>query len=213
MPLCIVVGAGSKYASNPAFGGKKDGEDQSFLEIEDADIRWGLGGGIGIKFATKGYNICLMSRKLANLKPMENYINETFDVQAKSIVCDVSSDASVKKAFQECINVFNNEDIEVLVYNPGMAPDTFGGLERVENLNLGQFDMAMQVHAHGLVRCSKEVLPSMKERQKGTILVSGNTMCIRGKPRFGLFSPSKFAQRSICQVMVSKFKLYFSNNS
>jgi short-subunit dehydrogenase len=39
------------------------------------------------------------------------------------------------------------------------------------------------------------------------VLVTGNTMSLRGGERFGVNAPSKFAQRDLTQVMSQEYKL------
>merc|ERR1712178_370418 len=94
---------------------------------------------------------------------------------------------------------FGADAIDVLIYNAGYAQpaqngNPMGG-QLVEEIPLQGFSAAYSVHVSVLLLCAQEVLPAMRRKEKGTILVTGNTMSLRGGPKFGLNAPSKFAQR------------------
>ena len=80
------------------------------------------------------------------------------------------------------------------------------GGQLVQDVPPENFDMSYKVHVSGLLLCSQEVLPSMRNRKAGSILVTGNTMSLRGGPKFGVNAPSKFAQRGLTQVMSQEYK-------
>lgn len=51
----------------------------------------------------------------------------------------------------------------------------------------------------GLLYLAREVAPDMIDRDKGAILVTGNTSSIRGKANFAGFAPTKAAQRILAE--------------
>ena len=204
--LCVVVGAGTKYASNPAYFGGTGSQDLPF------DVKWGLGGALPIGFAERGYRVVLMSRSTSNLEPIDQHIKDDIGGACLSLACDVSDADSVRMAFAEVRQEYG--DVDVLCYNAGYAQppeegDTLQnpmGGQLFEDIDIGKFDAAYAVHASGLLRCAKEVLPTMRQRNTGTVLVTGNTMSLRGGVKFGLNAPSKFAQRAMTQVMAQEYK-------
>ncbi len=205
--LCVVVGAGTKYASNAAYFGDTPNEDLP------PDVKWGLGGALAITFAQRGYSLVIMSRAIDNLLPIQRHIADELGGECVALECDVSSTQSVQAAFHEART--RCADVDVLCYNAGyaQAPPKEGetvtnpmGGQLLEDVDLDKFDSAHAVHASGLLRCAKEVLPSMRERASGSVLVTGNTMSLRGGARFGVNAPSKFAQRAMTQVMAQEYK-------
>jgi len=202
--VCVVVGAGTKYASNPNFR-----EDDESLEF-NVQVKWGVGGALPIAFAREGYRVVIMSRSLDNLAPIQQYITDTMGAECLSVRCDVSDNDSVELAFQEVRA--NWGDVDVLCYNAGYDQGSHNEIvpkaKLVENIDLHDFDTAHRVHTTGLLHCAKQVLPAMRERESGSFLVSGNSMCVRGSPDFGLNAPSKFAQRGLTQVMAQEYKPY-----
>jgi len=200
--ICVVVGAGTKYASNPNFK-----EDDNSLEFS-VEVKWGLGGALPIAFAKEGYRVVIMSRSLENLAPIQNYIQERIGGECLSVRCDVGSNESVQLAFEEVRQQWG--EVDVLCYNAGYDQGNHDNIvpkaKLVENIDLANFETAHSVHTSGLLHCAKQVLPGMRERGNGSLLVSGNSMCVRGSPDFGLNAPSKFAQRGLTQVMAQEYK-------
>ena len=203
--ICVVVGAGTKYASNPAFHG-----DAPSDELPDA-VKWGLGGALPIAFAEADYRVVAMSRSAENLAPIVEHL-QARGLAASGIACDVTDRASVTSAFTKVRDEFG--EVDVLCFNAGYdqsAPagatlkNPMGG-QLTEDLDPDRFRTSFEVHDLGLLLCAQQVLGTMRERGSGAILVSGNTMSIRGGPKFGINAPSKFAQRAMTQVMAQEYK-------
>ena len=207
-PLCVVVGAGTKYASNPAFFGETSSE-----ELAD-DVKWGLGGALPILFSEQGYDTVIMSRSLDNLRPIQTHINTTIPgAHCEAVECDCADEVSISVAFARVRELFPGIAVDCLIYNAGYAQsagagDNPMGGQMVHDIPIEGFNMSYMVHVSGLLLCAQQVLPGMMEKPSGTcsILVTGNTMSLRGGQEFGLNAPSKFAQRGLTQVMSQEYK-------
>ena len=66
--VCVVVGAGTKYASNTQFWG--DAPKDTFLPAN----QHGLGGALPQIFAKRGYDVAILSRSMNNLTPIRDLI-------------------------------------------------------------------------------------------------------------------------------------------
>ena len=154
-----------------------------------------------------------MSRSLKNLTPIQELISfGGSGRECLSVECDCSSASSIKEAFKAVRRKFGADSISCLCYNAGYAQpmkegdrNPMGGA-LVEDLLPESFEMSYKVHVSGLLLCAQEVLPSMRQRKTGSILVTGNTMSLRGGKQFGMNAPSKFAQRGLTQVMAQEYK-------
>ena len=206
-PVCVVVGAGTKYSSNEAyFGTGSDGEFAS-------DVRWGLGGALPIQFSLAGYSVVILSRTKQNLIPLCDHIVGELGGSCEIVECDVTDPSSANLAFEKIHATYKS--IDVLCYNAGFAKAPDQGSKRVDNpigggmledIDMDAFASSYAVHAEGLLRIAKLTLPRMRELGGGSFLVSGNTMSLRGAKGFGLNAPSKFAQRALTQVMAQEYK-------
>jgi len=61
------------------------------------------------------------------------------------------------------------------------------------------------IQVNGLVRVCQQVVPSMLERSRGCILLSGATMQLRGGAKFAAIAPAKTALRSLGQSMFQTY--------
>ncbi|CDZ78822.1 putative oxidoreductase [Legionella massiliensis] len=153
----------------------------------------GVGPGNGAAFATRyskeGYTVALLARKkdftqqlateLANCHPYD---------------CDVSNTQSVEKVFQQIQKDLG--DISVVVYNAGS-----GSWGNVEEITSELFETSWRVNTLGLLAVSQAVIPSMKKKGKGSIIVIGATASRRGGINTAAFAPAKAAQRSLAESM------------
>ena len=156
-PLCVVVGAGTKYASNSAFFGDTDSEKMA------NDVKWGLGGALPIVFSEQGHDTVIMSRALTNLRPIEHHINSTVPgAHCEAVVCDCADEASIRAAFASVHALFPGRGIDCLIYNAGYAQpagagDNPMGGQMTHDIPIEQFNMSYKVHVSGLLLCAQQV--------------------------------------------------------
>merc|ERR1712216_483574 len=124
---------------------------------------------------------------------------------ATCVVCDVAKDDSVREAFAMAKSVGT---IEVLVFNvaPGFPPGrSFADLPVPHEVDPEYLTGGFNIGVTGCVRCVREVAPDMLERARGSILLSGATMALRGGSNFGCMAPVKAALRSLGQSMYQEY--------
>jgi NAD(P)-dependent dehydrogenase (short-subunit alcohol dehydrogenase family) len=109
---------------------------------------------------------------------------------------DVDDDASVAGVFDEV-----GSSIDVLVNNAGIY-----SINAVEDEGLEQFRRVMETNYFGAVRCTKRVLPIMRERGSGCIV---NITSIAGRIAFGAtsaYNASKFALEAFSECLAQEVK-------
>ena len=124
-PVCVVVGAGTKYSSNEAYFGT--GSDGEFAP----DVRWGLGGALPIQFSLAGYSVVILSRTKQNLIPLCDHIVGELGGSCEIVECDVTDPSSANLAFEKIHATYKS--IDVLCYNAGFAKAPDHGSKRVDN--------------------------------------------------------------------------------
>jgi NAD(P)-dependent dehydrogenase (short-subunit alcohol dehydrogenase family) len=140
-------------------------------------------------FSRAGHQLALVSRRT---ELSELLARELGDASAHA--CDVADPASVAKAFDE-INV-QRGPADVLIYNAGS-----GIWKSADELTSAEFELSFRVNALGLLTCAQRVLPAMRQRGRGNIVVVGATASLRGKPKTAAFAAAKAAQRSLAQSL------------
>jgi len=141
------------------------------------------------RFASEGYAVALLSRKT----DYSNQIASELEA-AKAYACDVTDSSAVEAAFAAVRGEMG--EIDVLVYNAGS-----GVWGNIEELSAQDFEQSWRINTMGAFLVSKQVIPSMKKRKAGTIIIVGATASLRGKPFTTAFAPAKAAQRSLAQAM------------
>ncbi|XP_055497416.1 retinol dehydrogenase 8 [Leucoraja erinacea] len=114
-------------------------------------------------------------------------------------------DVCSEKSIHDCINSIPNRRIDILISNAGM-----GMIGPIECQSLDEMQRVMDTNFFGLVRLLKEVLPDMKRRKRGHIVVISSVMGIQGILFNDIYSASKFAVEGFCEslaIQAIKFKL------
>ena len=204
-PVAVVVGATSKWQS--------DGRNTILAHgkvLDDGDMpvgaRWGVGGAIAQKFAKEGFFVVLTTRNAANASMLENAIREQGG-ESMIVELDLVSQDSISKAFAQIRDQVGDPD--VLVYNAGYLEgrDLPPEKELLEHMPVELFETAQHIASRGPFLVAKEVLPAMRERGKGSFLISNNSSSLRGRKRLtgqSLYYP-RVMMRTLAQVLTEEY--------
>lgn len=147
------------------------------------------GAAFAARFNKAGYRIALLSRSTSFSEELAGSLSD-----ARSYVCDVSDPASVDSAFSKLQAEMG--DVDVLIYNAGS-----GSWETVDEITPAGFEQSWRVNALGALVASQQIIPAMKQRGSGNIIIVGATASLRGRPKTTGFAAAKAAQRSLAQSM------------
>ncbi len=204
-PIAVIVGATSKWQA--------DGRNTKLAhgsEVDDSDLpvgaRWGIGGALAQRFASEGFLVVLTTRQSANAAALEAAIRDQ-QGDAMVVELDLTSQDSIAKAFAQIREQAG--DPEVLIYNAGylegrdLPPD----MELLEHMPIEIFDTAQHIASRGPFLVAKEVLPAMRERGRGSFLISNNSSSLRGRKRYtgqSLYYP-RVMMRALAQVLTEEY--------
>lgn len=157
----------------------------------------GIGLETALAFGRSGYKVFATMRNPDAATGLKHTIaREGLDISILKM--DVDSDASVKACMDPIIK---NGTIDVLVNNAGI--ERHGS---IEEMSINDFEAVMNTNYLGVLRCTKAVLPQMREHKKGCIInvasVSGH---IANSP-LGAYSASKFALEAISEALAQEVK-------
>ena len=207
-PVAVVVGATSKWQS--------DGRNTHLIhgrELDDSDlpvgVRWGVGGAISQKFASEGFLVVLTTRNASNAAALQAAIGE-HGGESIIVELDLASPDSISNAFAQIREQAGDPD--VLVYNAGYLEgrDLPPEQELLEHIPFEMFETAQHIASSGPFLVAKEVLPSMRERGEGSILISNNSSSLRGKKRYtgqSLYYP-RVLMRTLAQALTEEYSEY-----
>ena len=204
-PIAVVVGATSKWQA--------DGRNTKLAhgsEVDDSDLpvgaRWGIGGALAQRFASEGFLVVLTTRRSANAAALEAAIRDQ-QGDAMVVELDLASQDSIARAFAQVREQAG--DPEVLIYNAGYLEgrDLPPEMELLEHMPVEIFDTAQQIASRGPFLVAKEVLPAMRERGRGSFLISNNSSSLRGRKRHtgqSLYYP-RVMMRALAQVLTEEY--------
>lgn len=141
------------------------------------------------QFSGKGYALALMSRSADFSEKLAAELGD-----ARAYACDAGDPSSVEAAFARATDDLG--PVDVLIYNAGS-----GSWKTIEELSVKEFTQGFNVNALGAMVASQQVIPGMKAKGAGSIILIGATASLRGVPFTAGFAPAKAAQRILAQSM------------
>ncbi|XP_073707316.1 retinol dehydrogenase 8 [Garra rufa] len=117
---------------------------------------------------------------------------------------DVCDENSIKA----CVDSLPMHRVDILISNAGM-----GMIGPIECQSIDEMKTIMDTNYFGLMRLLKEILPDMKKRRSGHIVVISNVMRIQGILFNDIYAASKFAVEGFCEslaVQALRFNLKIS---
>ncbi|XP_042247754.1 retinol dehydrogenase 8 [Thunnus maccoyii] len=168
----------------------------------------GCSSGIGLAVAArlakdelKRFKVVATMRDLGKRGPLEkaagDSLNKTLEIKQLDACCEAS--------IRECVNSLPDRRVDVLVNNAGI-----GMIGPLECQSIAAMKELFDTNVFGLARLVKEVLPDMKRRQSGHIVVMSSVMGIQGLLFNDVYSASKFAVEGFCEslaVQALKFNI------
>lgn len=159
----------------------------------------GIGLSTAVLLARQGHKVYATMRNPLNSALPSMVNKELLPIDILSL--DVNNDASVASAIKQ---VFDQESrIDVLINNAGIS-----GFGAVEETPLEAFRRDMETNYFGVLRCLQAVLPSMRERKKGTII---NISSVAGRVYsyfHGTYAPTKAAVEALSESLAQEVQPY-----
>ena len=200
-----MVGATSKWQSDGRNTHMIHGRTLDDSELP-AGVRWGVGGAVALKFAREGFFTVVTTRKASNASALAEGIREQGG-ESMIVELDLASRESISNAFAQVRE--RAGDPHVLVYNAGYLEgrDLPPEKELLEHIPYEMFETAHHISSSGPFLVAKEVLPAMRERGDGSILISNNAWSLRGKKRYTgeSFYYPRVMMRTLAQVLTEEY--------
>jgi len=158
----------------------------------------GVGPGTGKesakKFSDSGYKVVMLARNIDFINSLKSEIPNSFAYK-----CDVSNMEEIKDICSKVIQEVGNPNIFIHNAVAGVADGGLAGSFLDDNPD--KLDRNFNVNTKSLLYFARALAPAMIENKSGSIIVTGNTSALRGKPAFVYFAPTKAAQRILAQSL------------
>ncbi|XP_066510603.1 retinol dehydrogenase 8-like [Hoplias malabaricus] len=178
------------------------------MEGQKVVLITGCSSGIGLKIAVllakdpqQRYHVIATMRDLKKKDKLLEAAGDTYGKTLSLLTLDVCSDESV----QQCVNNVKNRHIDVLINNAGI-----GLVGPLESFSLEEMKKVFETNFFGVIRMIKEVLPDMKRRCSGRIIIMSSAMGLQGVVFNDVYAASKFAVEGLCEclaVQLLKFNI------
>ncbi|XP_061567678.1 retinol dehydrogenase 8 [Cololabis saira] len=164
----------------------------------------GIGLAVAVRLANdelRRFKVVATMRDLGKRGPLEKAAGDSLNKTLEIKELDACSEASIK----DCISSLPNRQVDVLVSNAGV-----GMIGPLECQSISDMKDLFDTNFFGLVRLVKELLPDMKQRQSGHIVVMSSVMGLQGLLFNDVYAASKFAVEGFCEslaVQALKFNI------
>ena len=158
----------------------------------------GIGRGIAVAFAQKGYQLVLSGRRPG---PLKETAGQCKDTQAEIVTADVADRSSVQNLIEKTLNAFGR--IDVLVNNAGINTKK----RNLADISDEDWDRVLNINLTGAFNAFRAARPHMEKQGDGLVI---NISSMAGK-RAGTvggaaYSASKFGMAALTQSINAEFR-------
>ena len=156
----------------------------------------GIGARLCLRFAKLGLHVFAAGRTQSKLDAVVAEIEKQGGA-ATAVVADATDEAATTELFKQARAAGK---IDLVIYNTGN--NTPG---KIEDMTAEFFETSWRVCCFGGFLYGREAVKYMKQDGGGTILFTGASASLRGRPNFGAFNSSKGALRNLANAMAKEY--------
>ncbi len=165
--------------------------------IFGAGVPEGLGGAIAARFARAGLHVVLVGRTMEKLEATVARIR--FDGgAAEAMVADVTVEAEQASVFEQVGQ--RGGRLASVIYNAGNNRMT-----AFADMTPEAFEAYWRICCFGGYLTARLALPILSAQGSGSLLFTGASASLRGKPAFGHFASAKGALRNLAQALAREY--------
>jgi len=160
----------------------------------------GLGAALARRFAAEGYHVLVAGRTPAKLAAVVATISQAGG-SAEAVAVDTTREADVVRLFDRAMSPGEGrEPADLVVFNAGNN-------QRIDfrDLTAEQFEQFWRVGCYGGFLVGREAARRLVPLGRGTIIFTGASGSLRGKPGFAHFAAAKAGLRMIAQSMAREY--------
>lgn len=158
----------------------------------------GLGARLCERFAREGLHVLVAGRTAARIGALAEKIRAAGGA-ATPIATDTTREGDVLRLF-EAADARGMGRLELVAYNAGN-----NAMKDFLEMDAAFFDDAWRVTCFGGFLVGREAARRMVEQGRGTLLFTGASASLRGRPPFGAFASAKAGLRAVAQTMARAY--------
>ncbi|MEH6702579.1 SDR family NAD(P)-dependent oxidoreductase [Parasphingorhabdus flavimaris] len=170
---------------------------QDKVIILGAGLPEGVGGALARRFAREDLHVFVSGRTLEKVEQTAAQITASGG-SAEAIEADVTSEDDLDALFSKAGE--REGALAAVIYNAGNnMPIPFA------DLSPEQFEFYWRVGCYGGFLTAKRAMPILEAQGEGSMLFTGASASLRGKPMFGHFAAAKAALRNLAQSLAREY--------
>jgi NAD(P)-dependent dehydrogenase (short-subunit alcohol dehydrogenase family) len=160
----------------------------------------GLGAATARRFAREGYHVYVAGRTLEKVTKVADAIRAT-NGSATPLEVDATGEADVIRAFDRAMaDDADGAPADLIVHNVGNnMPGDF------REMTADYFEMAWKLGCFAGFLVGREAARRLVPLGHGTMIFTGASASMRGRPRFAAFASAKMGLRAVAQSMAREF--------
>lgn len=147
----------------------------------------GIGAACARTFAQQGYNLVLVARRTALLDDITKELQDTHQIEVKSLVSDVREKQSITEALESLPEAWKK--VDVLINNAGLSQ----GLDPIDKGDTEDWDTMIDTNVKGLLYVTKVVSNWMISHKAGHIVNIGSIAGKEVYPNGNVYCATKHA--------------------
>lgn len=156
----------------------------------------GLGGALCTRLAAEGLEVFAAGRTLERVEAVAQAIRARGG-RATAVATDTTNEAEVVALFERALA---RGELDCVIYNAGNA-----ALGQLHDMEARYFEAVWRVGCFGGFLVGREAVRRMLPRGRGTVIFTGATASLRGKPQTVAFAAAKAGLRSLAQSMARAY--------
>jgi NAD(P)-dependent dehydrogenase (short-subunit alcohol dehydrogenase family) len=160
----------------------------------------GLGAALCRRFAAGGHHVLACGRTAQKLAPLVDAIRAAGG-SAEAVVADATSESDVARLFDRAMAPGEGrEPADLVVYNAGVN-------QRVDfrELSAEAFESSWRIGCFGGFVVGREAARRLVPLARGTVIFTGASASLRGRPGFAQFAAAKAGLRMVAQSMAREY--------
>jgi len=158
----------------------------------------GLGARLCTRFGREGLHVLVGGRTALRIEGVAAAIRGAGGT-ATAVVTDTTREADVLRIFERADAIAPGA-LEVAIFNAGN-----NAMKNFVEMEASFFEDTWRVACFGGFLVGREAARRMSVQQRGTVLFTGASASLRGKPPFAAFASAKAGLRAIAQSMAREF--------
>lgn len=159
----------------------------------------GLGGALCKRFGREGLHVFVAGRTAARIEAIAEIVRAAGG-EATAQVCDTTAEADVLALFDAAGRAAGGAAPEIVAYNAGN-----NRMANLVDMEASFFEDTWRVACFGGFLVGREAARRMAPAGRGSVLFTGATGSLRGKPPFTAFASAKAGLRALAQAMAREF--------